>query len=53
MEGLHAVVNHQERIDVIAWNAVANMATAFVLNLLCLYESYHILYIEPIQRMDI
>ena len=53
MAGLHAVVNHPERIDVIAWNAVANMATAFVLNLLCLYENYHILYIEPIQRMDI
>ena len=53
MAGLHAVVNHQERIDVIAWNAVANVATAFVLNLLCLYENYHILFIEPIQRMGI
>ena len=53
MAGLHAVVNHQERIDVIAWNAVANMATAFVLNLLCLYENYHILFIGPIQRRDI
>lgn len=53
MEDLLARANHPERIDVIAWNAVANVATAFVLNLLCLYENYHILYIEPIQRMDI
>ena len=53
MEGLHAVVNHQESIDVIAWNAVARKATAFVLNLLCLYGNYHILFIEPIQRRDI
>ena len=53
MEGLHAVVNHPERIDVIAWNAVARGATAFVLNLLCLYENYHILFIEPIQLRGI
>lgn len=53
MAGLHAAVNHPERIDVIAWNAVATGATAFVLNLLCLYEDDHILFIEPIQRRDI
>ena len=53
MEGLHAVVNHPERIDVIAWNAVVGRATAFVLNLLCLYENYHILFIEPIPQRDI
>lgn len=42
MEDLHAVVNHPERIDVIAKNAVAKNATAFVLNLLCLYGNDHI-----------
>ena len=53
MEDLLARVSPLERIDVIAWNAVARKATAFVLNLLCLYGNYHILFIEPIQRRDI
>lgn len=42
MEDLHVVVNHLERIDAIARNAVARMATALFLNLLCLFENYHI-----------
>lgn len=46
MEDLLARANHPESIDVIARNAVVRVATAFVLNLLCLYENNHMLFIE-------